>query len=299
MKPRLYRWRFNLKTGAVSEGPLDDRILEFGSFNQQVAGEKGRYLYSTTARPGWFLFTGVVKHDLETGRSWTLSFGDNRYGSEAPFAPRVGARDEDDGYLVSFITDMNANRSECVVIDAKDIEAGPVCGSSCRTGSRRAPTRPGRAASACGRGAPRFATPSAMADGSAPGAALFRPAAAGCWRDGARPHRGACDHQQPIGQGLRQAADERDRRQGRQHRAQGNDPGNSQDNAKGCRRAQADGPGHRQQHAQPRRGGLAAREIQPDRTAVPEHAARPARQTAQGAQVCRSSAAGGVTDGRA
>ena len=127
MKPRLYRWRFNLKTGATSEGPLDDRILEFGSFNQQTAGEKGRYLYSTTAKPGWFLFTGVVKHDLETGKSWSLGFGANRYGSEAPFAPRIGAKDEDDGYLISFVTDMDADRSECVVIDASDIEAGPVC----------------------------------------------------------------------------------------------------------------------------------------------------------------------------
>ena len=52
---------------------------------------------------------------------------DGRYGSEAPFAPRVGAKGEDDGYLVSFITDMVENRSECVVIDAKDIAAGPVC----------------------------------------------------------------------------------------------------------------------------------------------------------------------------
>jgi len=127
MKPRLYRWRFNLRTGAVTEGPLDDRILEFGSFNQGIAGEKGRYLYSTTAKPGWFLFTGLVKHDLETGASQTLDFGPGRYGSEAPFAPRVGATDEDDGYLVSFITDMEADRSECVLIDAKDIAAGPVC----------------------------------------------------------------------------------------------------------------------------------------------------------------------------
>ena len=127
MRPRLYRWRFNMKTGAVKEGPLDDRILEFGTFNQQIAGTKGRYLYSTTAKPGWFLFTGVVKHDLETGRSWSLGFGEGRYGSEAPFAPRVGAKAEDDGYLVSFITDMTADRSECVVIEAADVEAGPVC----------------------------------------------------------------------------------------------------------------------------------------------------------------------------
>lgn len=127
MKPKLWRWRFNLATGETKEGPLDDRILEFGTFNQKIAGTKGRYLYSTTAKPGWFLFTGLVKHDLETGRSWSLPFGEGRYGSEAPFAPRVGATDEDDGYLVSFITDVGEDRSECVVVDAKDVEAGPVC----------------------------------------------------------------------------------------------------------------------------------------------------------------------------
>lgn len=126
-KPRLHRWRFNLVTGATREERLDDRTLEFGSFNQSLSGEKSRYLYSTFTKPGWFLFEGVVKHDMETGTSRTLHFGEGRFGSESPFAPRMNARSEDDGYLVSFITDMVENRSECVLIDARDIEAGPVC----------------------------------------------------------------------------------------------------------------------------------------------------------------------------
>lgn len=126
-KPKLHRWRFNLKTGAVSESHLDDRLLEFGSFNQTYGGEKSRYLYSTFTKPGWFLFEGLVKHDFETGKSETLNFGEGRFGSEAPFAPRVGARSEDDGYIVSFITDMVENRSECVLIDAQNIADGPVC----------------------------------------------------------------------------------------------------------------------------------------------------------------------------
>ena len=126
-KPKLHRWRFNLKTGQTKEERLDDRILEFGSFNQQIAGRRGRYLYSTTTKPGWFLFTGVVKHDLETGQSWSCDFGKGRFGSEAPFVPRLNAKSEDDGYLVSFITDMVENRSECVLLDAQHIEAGPVC----------------------------------------------------------------------------------------------------------------------------------------------------------------------------
>jgi len=54
-------------------------------------------------------------------------FGEQRYGSETPFIPRKDATSEDDGYLISFITDMKLNRSECVILDAKNIEAGPVC----------------------------------------------------------------------------------------------------------------------------------------------------------------------------
>ncbi|GAB2514623.1 carotenoid oxygenase family protein [Microbulbifer agarilyticus] len=126
-KSHLHRWRFNLKTGETKEERLDNRVLEFGMFNQRYAGRKSRYLYSVWGEPGWFLFSGMVKHDLETGESWSLPFGEQRFGSESPFAPRVNAKDEDDGYLVSFITDMQEDRSECVLIDAKDIEAGPVC----------------------------------------------------------------------------------------------------------------------------------------------------------------------------
>ena len=126
-KSKLHRWRFNLKDGTTREQRLDDRVLEFGMFNQAYAGRKYRYAYSTTTKPGWFLFNGFVKHDLETGQSWSLMLDEGRYASEAPFAPRLGAVDEDDGYLVSFITDENAGRSECIVIDAKRIEDGPVC----------------------------------------------------------------------------------------------------------------------------------------------------------------------------
>ena len=126
-QPKLHRWRFNLADGTTREERLDDRILEFGMINQAVAGRKHRYVYSTTTKPGWFLFNGFVKHDLETGKSWSLMLPEGRYASEAPFAPRIGGVDEDDGYLVSFITDENTATSECILIDARDIEAGPVC----------------------------------------------------------------------------------------------------------------------------------------------------------------------------
>jgi len=126
-QPKLHRWRFNLATGATREERLDDRILEFGVFNQQYAGRKYRYAYSTTAKPGWFLFNGFVKHDLETGESVELTLPAGVFASEAPFAPRPGARSEDDGYLVTFVTDENRGTSECLVIDAQRLADGPVC----------------------------------------------------------------------------------------------------------------------------------------------------------------------------
>ena len=123
---RLHRWRFNMKTGETREQRLDDRTLEFGVINQEYGGRPYRYVYSAIPKPGWFLFDGLCKHDVDSGRSWSMSFGEERYGSEAGFAPRVDAQGEDDGYLVSFVTDLIEDRSECVIVDATDIESGPV-----------------------------------------------------------------------------------------------------------------------------------------------------------------------------
>ena len=125
-RSKLHRWRFNLKDGTTREERLSDRIMEFGMINQRFAGRKYRYAFSTVSKPGWFLFTGFVKNDLETGKSTEYLLPEGRYASEAPFAPRIGSVDEDDGYLVSFITDENTGTSECVLLDARRIEEGPV-----------------------------------------------------------------------------------------------------------------------------------------------------------------------------
>lgn len=129
IKPKLYRWRFNLLTGETREECLDQeerKNLEFGMFNQQYAGRKYRYAYSVTLEPQMFLMKGWVKHDLQTGESWSKQLPDGVYCSESPFAPKLGAKDEDDGYLISFITDENTQSSECWIIDAKRIQDGPV-----------------------------------------------------------------------------------------------------------------------------------------------------------------------------
>ncbi|QUD88799.1 carotenoid oxygenase family protein [Phenylobacterium montanum] len=126
-RPKLHRWRFDLAIGRTREERLCDEIVEFGMFNQRFAGRPYRYAYSTVSKPGWFLFTGFVKHDLKTGETRRFDLPEGVYASEAPFVPRIGSTQEDDGYLVSFLTDENTGGSECILLDARRIEDGPVC----------------------------------------------------------------------------------------------------------------------------------------------------------------------------
>ena len=42
-------------------------------------------------------------------------------------APGVGSAAEDDGYLITITTDMNADASYCLVFDAVALADGPVC----------------------------------------------------------------------------------------------------------------------------------------------------------------------------
>ena len=127
MQARLHRWRFNLRTGAVREEQLTDTISEFGMINPVHAGRPYRYAYAATAIPGWFLFDGLVRHDLQTGAEEAFAFGEGVYGSETAMAPRPGGNAEDDGYLVTLTTDMTADASFCLVFDAARVGDGPVC----------------------------------------------------------------------------------------------------------------------------------------------------------------------------
>jgi carotenoid cleavage dioxygenase len=127
LEAHMYRYRFNLATGTTTEGFRDDANSEFPMVNLAMAGRKTRWSYNVRIADSVIqVFDGLIKYDLETGASQTHEFGPGRFGSEAPFAPRDGAIAEDDGYLVSFVHDEVADRSEVVILDARDLTAPPV-----------------------------------------------------------------------------------------------------------------------------------------------------------------------------
>jgi carotenoid cleavage dioxygenase-like enzyme len=120
-------WRMNMVTGEVKKRQLDDRIGEFPVVNLDCTGRKTDWSYHVAmGREELQRFSGLIKYDLNTGASKTHEFAPGIGGSEPAFAPRVGAVDEDDGYVIVFTTDEATGKSEVQVIAAQDIEAGPI-----------------------------------------------------------------------------------------------------------------------------------------------------------------------------
>ncbi|MEO1170597.1 MAG: carotenoid oxygenase family protein [Myxococcota bacterium] len=127
LQANLYEWRMNLRTGEVKEGHLDDLNAEFPMIRADRTGRPCRFSYHQRIPyeiPA--TFEALVKYDLRTGSSTRFDYGEGVFGSEAPFAPRSPDGDEDDGYVVTFVTDRSDWQSAVWVFHAQRIEAGPI-----------------------------------------------------------------------------------------------------------------------------------------------------------------------------
>ncbi|MEV5711429.1 carotenoid oxygenase family protein [Actinoallomurus sp. NPDC052274] len=109
----LHRWTLDPATGALNEEPLDDRNVEFPTFDETRLGRSSRFLYTVTD-------AAVVKYDARTGTSRVRDVGG--VPGEAVYVPAPDASAEDDGRLLSIVTDRSGDGSELLVLDAADLE---------------------------------------------------------------------------------------------------------------------------------------------------------------------------------
>ncbi|MDX2358974.1 carotenoid oxygenase family protein [Dietzia sp. PP-33] len=124
----MYRWMFNMVTGEVREHSLDDEVTEFPVVSNDILGKPYRYSYNALFIPGEWLLSGIKRYDVVNGATEKLMFGEGRFGSEPAIARRLGAGEaEDDGYGITFVTDMRADQSEAVIFRLNDMAAGPIC----------------------------------------------------------------------------------------------------------------------------------------------------------------------------
>ncbi len=140
----LWRWRFDLRTGAVTEEQLDDVEHAFPRIDDRRTGLANRYSWAVMGRPDEPAITdaatGVVKYDLSDGSSTFHDFGAGRSTSEPVFVPVDGGAAEDEGWVLSFVYDKADQTSRFVVLDAADMAADPV--ATDRTSAAGAPRLP-------------------------------------------------------------------------------------------------------------------------------------------------------------
>jgi carotenoid cleavage dioxygenase-like enzyme len=126
--PLPWSWSIDLDAGTVQDAQTDDRNGEFPRVNDDFATRPTRYLYNCTART-WefeFEFHGVVKYDTETGAATEWFYGDHEVSGEHVFAPDPAGDAEDDGWLMTFVIDRTNDRTDLVILDARDVAAGPL-----------------------------------------------------------------------------------------------------------------------------------------------------------------------------
>ncbi|KAK1399237.1 9-cis-epoxycarotenoid dioxygenase [Heracleum sosnowskyi] len=118
--------RLNLKTGKSTRKPImspEDQVnLEAGMVNKNKLGRKTQFAYLAIAEP-WPKVSGFAKVDLFSGKVQKFFYGDEKYGGEPLFLPRTpNSENEDDGYILAFVHDEKAWKSELQIVNAMTLE---------------------------------------------------------------------------------------------------------------------------------------------------------------------------------
>ena len=123
--PVLERWIADPNSGRTHITRLDDRAIEFPRVDERLVGLPHRYGYAANIQNG-FEQRAIVKYDLEADTSEVRDEGAGFGFGEPVFIPRHDGAAEDDGWVMALRLDRGADRSDLVVLDARDITGAPV-----------------------------------------------------------------------------------------------------------------------------------------------------------------------------
>lgn len=127
--PTLRRWTIDLadNSGAIAETLLDDMPCEFPRTDDRVGTLPYRHGYAVgTTSEELASFSHVLHYDMADGSRRLWSPGSEYQLGEAVFAPRRGATEEDEGYLIVLGFNRATQKSELFVLRADDVPEGPI-----------------------------------------------------------------------------------------------------------------------------------------------------------------------------
>jgi carotenoid cleavage dioxygenase-like enzyme len=123
----LTRWTVDPTAGTVKEEQLDDRATEFPRVDPRLVGRRHRFGYALETVDGIGVeHMTLVKYDLDTGRTQSHDFGAGREPGEPVFVPRSADAAEDDGWIMTYVSDAARDTSDFVILAAQDFGAPPL-----------------------------------------------------------------------------------------------------------------------------------------------------------------------------
>lgn len=113
----------NLETETVNREIIESRSCEFPSLHPNKVGREYRYVYMAAAHRETenAPLQAFVKVDLETGKEQLWSAAPRGFASEPIFVPHPNATSEDNGWILGLIYDSEHQRSDVIVLDAKNL----------------------------------------------------------------------------------------------------------------------------------------------------------------------------------
>ena len=121
---RFTRFTLNLATGEASRNIVEGAVAgEFPAWNPRCTGRDNRYSWLVTIIENGtpYSFNAFQKVDHQTGELKIHDFGEGRFTSEPNFIPLAESAAEDEGYLISIVYNHAREKSEIVIVDAKNM----------------------------------------------------------------------------------------------------------------------------------------------------------------------------------
>ncbi len=133
VKSNLQRFRINPQEKTMKPESLDDRIVDFPTFDFRKTGQPYRFGYTPHIDleliakkqiPNYF--PELIQYDLEQKVSHVHRFKPGQYCGEASFIPKAGQVSEDQGYVVTLVFDETTETSLLVILDAANFASEPL-----------------------------------------------------------------------------------------------------------------------------------------------------------------------------
>ncbi|MDB5932424.1 MAG: carotenoid oxygenase family protein [Polaromonas sp.] len=122
----MAQWTIDPVQATASVKVVDDLSTDFPTINAALLTSASRYTYAVAFPNTKLKQPALVKYDSRTGQRQVREFPSGQMPSEPNFAAAAGATGEDNGWILSLVSDLASQRGHLLILDAHDIRKPPV-----------------------------------------------------------------------------------------------------------------------------------------------------------------------------